>query len=85
MNTEHEFVAEMARQKARESLLNARNTLERALQEMDRYISQFDDAATDRDRAKVLNWSINNLVCNIQPNLRIDLLADSQSELSKRD
>ena len=85
MKTEHEFVAEMTRQKARESLVNARNTLERALQEMDRYIAQFDDAATDRDRAKVLNWSINHLVCNIQPNLRIDLLADGQSELSKRD
>ncbi len=85
MKTEHEFVAEMTRKNARESLVNARNTLERALQEMGRYIAQFDDAATDRDRAKVLNWSINHLVCNIQPNLRIDLLADSQSELSKRD
>ena len=85
MKTEHEIVAEMTRKNARESLVNARNTLERALQEMGRYIAQFDDAATDRDRAKVLNWSINHLVCNIQPNLRIDLLADSQSELSKRD
>lgn len=84
MKTEHEFVTEVTRQKARESLLNARNTLERALQEMDRYLAQFDDAATDRDRAKILNWSINHLACNIQPNLRIDLLADSQSELSKR-
>ncbi len=85
MKTEHEIVAEMTRKNARESLMNARNTLERALQEMDRYIAQFDDAANDWDRAKVLNWSINHLVCNIQPNLRIDLLADSQSELSKRD
>lgn len=85
MKTEHELVAEMTRQNARESLMNARNTLERALQEMERYITKFDDATTDRDRAKVLNWSINHLACNIQPNLRIDMLADRQSELSQQD
>ena len=85
MKTEHEFVAEMTRQNARESLANARNTRERALREMDGYLAKFDDAATDRDRARVINWSINHLVANIHPNLRIDLLADSQSELAKLD
>ena len=84
MKTEHEFIADMTRKNARESLMNARETLERALQEMDSYVAQFDDAATDGDRAKVLNWTINHLVSSIQPNLRIDLLADSQSELAKR-
>ncbi|MFZ2738075.1 MAG: hypothetical protein WBI20_02850 [Burkholderiaceae bacterium] len=83
MKTAHEFIADSARQNARESLVNARNTLERALQEMDSYIARFDAADTDRDRAKVVNWSINHLVANIQPNLRIDLLADRQSELAK--
>ena len=39
MKTEHEFAAEMTRQNARESLMNARNTLERALQEMDSYVA----------------------------------------------
>lgn len=85
MKTEHELIAQAARQNARESLVNARNTLERALREMDSYLAKFDDAATDRDRAKVINWSINHLVASIQPNLRIDLLADSQSELAKLD
>ncbi len=83
METAHELIAQAARQSARESLENARNTLERALREMDGYLAKFDDAATDRDRARVINWSINHLVANIQPNLRIDLLADSQSELTK--
>ncbi len=30
-----------------------------------------------------INYAINHLCCNIQPNLRIDLLADSQAELAK--
>ena len=84
MKTKHEFVSEMTRKNARESLMNARNTLERALQEMDSYVAQFDGAATDGDRAKILNWTINHLVSSIQPNLRIDMLADRQSELAKR-
>jgi hypothetical protein len=29
-----------------------------------------------------MNSAINHLVCNIQPNLRIDLLAESQAELA---
>ena len=84
MKKENEFVAEMTRKNARESLMNARNTLERALQEMDSFVAKFDAAATDHDRAKILNWTINHLVSSIQPNLRIDMLADSQSELAKR-
>ena len=84
MKTEHEFVAEMTRKNARESLMNARNTLERALQDMESFVAQFDVAATDGDRAKILNWTINHLVSSIQPNLRIDMLADRQSELAKR-
>jgi len=44
---------------------------------------KYDNASTDYDRAKVINYAINHLYCNIQPNLRIDLLADSQAELAK--
>ena len=84
MKNENEFVAEMTRKNARESLMNARNTLARALQEMDSFVAKFDAAATDSDRAKILNWTINHLVSSIQPNLRIDMLADSQSELAKQ-
>jgi hypothetical protein len=30
-----------------------------------------------------MNYAINHLYSNIQPNLRIDLLADSQADLAK--
>ena len=41
------------------------------------------NASTDYERGKVVNYAINHLYCNIQPNLRIDLLADSQAVLAK--
>jgi hypothetical protein len=37
--------------------------------------------ATDTERARLMSWAVNYLVCISVPNLRIDLLADSQSEL----
>ena len=50
--------------------------------ELERYAEKFDEAKDNVERSKVLNHSINHLVCNIQPNLRIDLLAYSQAELA---
>jgi hypothetical protein len=54
---------------ARERLQDSINTLQRAMYELECYEEKF--------------HAINHLVCNIQPNLRIDLLADSQAELAK--
>ena len=59
----------------------AANVLQRSVDEMDRYQDRFQDCKTDAERAQVMNWAVNYLVCNIAPNLRIDLLADSQAEL----
>ena len=73
------FVHELARERLQDSI----NTLQRAMYELERYAEKFDEAEDNVERAKVLNYSINHLVCNIQPNLRIDLLAHSQAELSK--
>ena len=67
---------------ARERLQDSINTLQRAMYELERYAEKFDEAEDNVERAKVLNHSINHLVCNIQPNLRIDLLAHSQAELA---
>ena len=67
---------------ARERLQNSINTLQRAMYELERYAEKFDEAKDNVERSKVLNHSINHLVCNIQPNLRIDLLAYSQAELA---
>jgi methionine aminopeptidase len=73
------FVHESARERLQDSI----NTLQRAMYELERYAEKFDEAEDNVERAKVLNYSINHLVCNIQPNLRIDLLAHSQAELTK--
>jgi hypothetical protein len=50
--------------------------------EMECYQDKLAEATTDGERSQVLNWAINHLICNIQPNLRIDLLAASQAELA---
>ncbi len=68
---------------AKERLQSAINSLQRAMYDLEVYVDKYDNAGTDYDRAKVINYAINHLYCNIQPNLRIDLLADSQAELAK--
>ena len=74
---------QLVRTEAKERLQSAINSLQRAMYDLEVYADKFDNASTDYDRAKVINYAINHLYCNIQPNLRIDLLADSQAELAK--
>ena len=78
-----EIAAQQVREMAKERLQSAINSLQRAMYALEVYADKFDNAATDYERAKVVNYAINYLYCNIQPNLRIDLLADSQAELAK--
>jgi hypothetical protein len=75
--------AQQVREKAKQRLQSAINSLQRAMYDLEVYADKYDSAGTDYDRAKVINYAINHLYCNIQPNLRIDLLADSQAELAK--
>ena len=42
-------------------------------------------ASTLRDKADVMNWTLNELACNITPNLRLDLIASAQAELVRAD
>jgi hypothetical protein len=77
------YEAKHAREQAVQQMQEAINLLQRNHYEMDRYLERMEEAATDRERAQILNWSINHLVCNIMPNLRIDLLANSQAALAK--
>jgi len=72
----------MTEQKAKDALLTARSTLERSLQELDRYIERLDTAETPSDKSQVLNWALNALACNVTPNLRLDLIANAQAELA---
>ena len=71
------------REKATERLQDTINFLQRSIYDLEQYAEKLEAAEDDRQRALVMNWSINHLVCNILPNLRIDLLANSQTELSK--
>ena len=77
--------AEQAERNAKEALEQAKATLERTLRELDRYIEQLDSAQTTKDKAKVMSWAINALASNILPNLRLDLLANAQAELTGAD
>jgi len=78
-----ELQAQQVREIAKERLQSAINSLQRAMYELEVYSDKFDNASTDYERGKVVNYAINHLYCNTQPNLRIDLLADSQAELAK--
>jgi methionine aminopeptidase len=77
------YEAKHAREQAVQKMQEAINHLQCTHYEMDRYLERMEESATNRERAQILNWSINHLVCNIMPNLRIDLLANSQAALAK--
>ncbi len=78
----HEIQKQYAVNQAKERLQDAVNTLQRSMYELEVYIERFDQAETERERSQVVNWAVNYLVCSITPNLRIDLLADSQAQLA---
>ena len=69
------------REKATERLQDAINFLQRIVYDLELCAEKLEAADDDRQRAQVMNWSINLLVCNILLNLRIDLLATGQAEL----
>ena len=83
MKTEHEIKTQYAERTALEALMYARTTLEASMHELDRYIERFKEASTPKDKAAVLSWSLNHLVCNISPNLRLDLIANAQAEMAR--
>lgn len=89
MNTNTQSAADMIdqhkRQNARESLVYAKTILERAIHELDTYIDYLDRAESNSKRAQIMNWALHYLVCNILPNVRLDLIANAQAELSKLD
>lgn len=74
--------ANYERSQARKRLQVAINTLQRAMHDLEVFQEKFDEAANDAERAQLLNSAVNHLTCNILPNCRIDLLANSQAELT---
>lgn len=69
-------------EQAAERMHDAVNTLERGIDEMQRYIQRFDQATNDDERGKVINRFLTYLASGITANIRFDLLADSQAQLS---
>ena len=69
-------------QQAAERMQDAVNTLERGIDEMQRYIQRFEQATNDGERSNVVNRFLTYLATGITPNIRFDLLADSQAQLT---
>jgi DNA topoisomerase VI subunit B len=70
------------RDAARAAILQARQALERAAEEVDNYLEKFRDAETDTEKATAVNWCIHYLGSNVVSNLRLDRLAVAQSDLN---
>ena len=82
-NQPRSLKANYERTQARKHLQSAINRLQRSMYDLECCLENLEAAENDAERAKALNAAINPLVCNMQPNLRIDLLAESQAELAK--
>jgi hypothetical protein len=60
-----ELQAQQVRAIAKERLQSAINSLQRAMYDLEVYSDKFDNASTDYERGKVVNYAINHLYCNI--------------------
>ena len=85
MNTPREFQAHYAETSGRDALANARATMQRALEELDRYIARYDEAESLKDKANVLNWTLSHLATYVPNNVRLDQIAGAQAELVRAD
>lgn len=88
MNTEtkkqaYSLKANYERNQASKRLEFVINRLQRTMFDLECCLEDLEAAEDDAKRAKALNAAINHLICNMQPELRIDLLAESQAELAK--
>ena len=70
------------RDAAKQALLQARMSLERAAEEVDNYLEKFRDAESDSEKATAVNWCIHYLANNVISNLRLEHLAVAQSSLN---
>jgi len=85
MNTAREYQTQYAETLGRDALANARATMQRALEELDRYIARYDEAEQIKDKANVINWTLSHLATYVPNNVRLDLIARAQAELARAD
>ncbi len=76
------MMADQVRNNAVQRLETVIRTLEMSIHEIERYHAKLNESPSDTERAKLINWAVHYLVCYTVPQMRIDLLADSQFELS---
>lgn len=69
-------------EQANERMQDAVNTIQRSMYELELYIEHLEKADNDRERSNVLNRFLTYLASGITPNIRFDLLADSQAQLT---
>ncbi len=81
--THAEYEARFADTSARDALSNARAVLEKALAELDHYITRYEDADGLTNKADIVNWTINHLTTYIAMNVRLDTLAGAQAALAR--
>jgi hypothetical protein len=83
MKSHADYEIEYATGSGHDALSNARATLERALAELDRYITRYEDAEDIKDKANVLNWALGHLATYVPNNVRLDIIATAQAELMR--
>jgi len=81
MTTEAQYTSRYAETSGRDALADARATMQRALEELDRYIERYDEAEQLKDKANILNWTLSHLATYIPNNVRLDMIAGAQAEL----
>ena len=83
MKSQADYEVEYATRSGHDALANARATLERALVELDHYITRYEDAQEIKDKANVLNWALGHLATYVPNNVRLDMIATAQAELMR--
>ena len=81
MKSQADYEIEYATRSGHDALANARATLERALTELDHYITRYEYAEDIKDKANVLNWALGHLATYVPSNVRLDMSATAQAEL----
>ena len=77
----HDIARQCTRDNGLECLQQVQRILGRAQQEVDYMLDTYQNAASDADRARALNYCIEFLLPFLTNNLRLDLLAQRQAEL----
>ena len=85
INNPSEYQDNYAETNGREARANARATMQRALEELDRYIARYEEAESLKDKANVRNWTLSHLATYVPNNVRLDLIAGAQAELVRAD